>query len=126
MKDCCLANADGHFLIVPQLGALDITTEFGLLHVAPGEICVVQRGMRFSVALPDGKARGYVLEVFGGQFQLPDLGPIGANGLANSRDFMTPVAWFEDRNCNFNCIHKLEGELFSGEVDTLRSNTLNL
>lgn len=78
MSDCCLANADGDLLIVPQLGALRITTEFGLLDVAPGEIVVVQRGMRFSVSLHSEQARGYVLEVFGGHFTLPDLGPIGA------------------------------------------------
>ncbi len=77
MSNCCMANADGDFLIVPQLGALRLTTEFGLLDVAPGEIAVVQRGMRFSVALHGAQARGYVLEVFGGHFSLPDLGPIG-------------------------------------------------
>lgn len=116
MHDSCLANADGDFLIVPQLGALLITTEFGRLHVAPGEICVIQRGMRFSVELPDGKARGYVLEVYGGHFELPELGPIGANGLAHPRDFLTPVAWYEDRECDYTVIHKLEGELFSGKA----------
>lgn len=117
MTDTCLANADGDFLIVPQLGALDIVTEFGKMHVAPGEICVVQRGIRFSVNLPQGvqKIRGYVLEVFGGHFQLPDLGPIGANGLANPRDFLTPVAWFEDRNCVYTVVQKLDGELFSAK-----------
>lgn len=113
MKDTCFANADGDFLIVPQFGRLLITTEFGRMHVSPGEICVVQRGMRFSVSLVDGKARGYVLEVFGSHFQLPDLGPIGANGLANPRDFYTPTAWYEDRACHYLVIHKLEGELFS-------------
>ncbi|KAL4422217.1 hypothetical protein ABPG77_009692 [Micractinium sp. CCAP 211/92] len=113
MDDSCLANADGDFLIVPQLGGLLITTEFGRMHVAPGEICVLQRGMRFSVALPDGRARGYVLEIFGSHFQLPDLGPIGANGLANPRDFLTPTAWFEDRACSYTVVHKLEGQLFS-------------
>lgn len=115
MGDSCLANADGDFLIVPQLGRLMITTEFGRMGVKPGEICVLQRGMRFSVALLDDKARGYVLETFAsGHFQLPELGPIGANGLANPRDFLTPTAWFEDRVCNFTVVHKLEGELFSG------------
>lgn len=98
-------------------GALRVTTEFGLLDVAPGEICVIQRGMRFSIGLrgTDAAARGYVLEVFGGHFQLPDLGLIGSNGLANPRDFLTPVAWFEQRACHFTVIHKLEGQLFTSQ-----------
>lgn len=79
MVDSCFCNADGDLLIVPQLGALEIVTECGLMTVAPGEICVVQRGIRFSVGLTDGPSRGYVLEVFRGNFQLPDLGPIGAS-----------------------------------------------
>lgn len=115
MADCCLANADGDFLIVPQQGALAITTEFGRMRVDPGEICVIQRGMRFSVDLLEGGSRGYVLEVFAGHFQLPELGPIGANGLAHPRDFLTPVAWYEDRECNYTVIHKLEGQLFAGK-----------
>lgn len=114
MDNCCLANADGDMLIVPQQGTLRVTTEFGLLDVAPGEICVVQRGMRFSVGLQDtNAARGYVLEVFSGHFQLPDLGPIGSNGLADARHFQTPVAWFEDRSCHYLVMQKYEGELFS-------------
>ncbi|KAL6770098.1 hypothetical protein ACKKBG_A33590 [Auxenochlorella protothecoides x Auxenochlorella symbiontica] len=115
MGDSCLANADGDFLIVPQLGTLCITTEFGKLRVAPGEITVIQRGMRFSVDVEGGRARGYVLEVFAGHFVLPDLGPIGANGLANPRDFQTPVAWFEDRQCHYTVITKFEGQLFSAD-----------
>ncbi|GAB4820865.1 hypothetical protein N2152v2_007911 [Parachlorella kessleri] len=118
MEDSCLANADGDMLIVPEQGALLLTTEFGRLHVPPGEVAVVQRGMRFSVALGEERgrgARGYVLEVFGSHFALPDLGPIGSNGLANPRDFLTPEAWFEDRACRFTVIHKLEGELFAAE-----------
>uniref|UniRef100_A0A061RTT2 homogentisate 1,2-dioxygenase n=1 Tax=Tetraselmis sp. GSL018 TaxID=582737 RepID=A0A061RTT2_9CHLO len=113
MDDSCMCNADGDFLIVPQLGALNIITECGLISIAPGEIAVVQRGHRFSVGLPDGPSRGYVLEIFDGHFQLPDLGPIGANGLANPRDFQTPVAWFEDRDCSFTVVQKLMGRLFS-------------
>jgi homogentisate 1,2-dioxygenase len=113
MENCCLADADGDMLIVPQQGALLLTTEFGLLDVAPGEVVVVQRGIRFSVGLTDGPARGYVLEVFQGHFTLPDLGPIGANGLANPRDFLHPVAWFEERNVNFTVMHKFQGQLFA-------------
>lgn len=123
MSNCCLTNADGDFLIVPQQGSLKIDTEFGRMQVDPGEICVVQRGMRFSVGLIDGnsnnssnnQARGYVLETFAAaHWELPNLGPIGANGLAHPRDFLTPVAWYEDRECeNYTIIHKLEGQLFS-------------
>ena len=94
MDDCALTNSDGDFLIVPQEGTLTVTTEFGVMTVAPKEICVVMRGMRFSVAV-EGPSRGYILEIFGHHhFVLPDLGPIGANGLANPRDFKSPQAWY--------------------------------
>ncbi|CAJ0940317.1 unnamed protein product [Ranitomeya imitator] len=96
MIDRCLYNSDGDFLIVPQQGKLLILTEFGKVLVEPNEICVIQQGMRFSIEV-FGDSRGYILEVFGVHFELPDLGPIGANGLANPRDFLTPVAWYEDR-----------------------------
>ncbi|XP_037047583.1 homogentisate 1,2-dioxygenase [Bradysia coprophila] len=115
MKDRAFYNSDGDFLIVPQEGGLDITTEFGKLFVAPNEICVLQQGMRFSVNV-DGPSRGYILEVYDNHFKLPDLGPIGANGLANPRDFQTPVAWFEDRDVNgFQTISKYQGALFVAE-----------
>lgn len=116
MVDKCFYNADGHFLIVPQKGALDITTEFGKMLVKPNEICVIQQGIRFSVNV-DGEARGYICEVFGSQFRLPDLGPIGANGLANPRDFLTPTAWYEDRDCDFTVVGKFQGKLFSAKQD---------
>ncbi|RKP10285.1 homogentisate 1,2-dioxygenase [Thamnocephalis sphaerospora] len=107
-------NADGDFLIVPQQGRLEIQTEFGWLDVPPNQICVIQRGIRFAVNLPDGPSRGYVLEVYSGHFTLPDLGPIGANGLANARDFLTPVAAFEDKDeVDYIIINKYEGELFA-------------
>lgn len=92
MDQRALQNADGDLLIVPQQGPLNITTEFGRMRVEPNEICVIQQGMRFSVAV-SGPSRGYILEVYNGHFVLPSLGPIGANGLANPRDFLTPVAW---------------------------------
>jgi homogentisate 1,2-dioxygenase len=105
-------------------GRLRIYTEFGILEAGPGEIFVVQRGIRFSVTLLDGPSRGYVLEVFGGHFQLPDLGPIGANGLANPRDFLAPVAWFDESEKEFTVYHKLEGKLFeSKQVRHAWSNT---
>ena len=88
-------NADGEMLLVPQQGRLVITSEMGVLEIKPGEIAVVPRGVVFKVALPDGASRGYVCENYGAQFRLPELGPIGSNGLANARDFQAPVAAFE-------------------------------
>ena len=92
MKDRFFYDADGELLIVPQLGHVVFHTEFGRIEAAPGEIAVIQRGIKFRVELLEGHARGYICENFGGLFRLPDLGPIGANGLANARDFLTPVA----------------------------------
>ena len=96
MGDDFFFNADAELLIVPQVGALRIATELGVMEVAPKEICVIPRGMVFTVSLLDGEARGYVCENYGAKFTLPDRGPIGANCLANPRDFKTPVAAFED------------------------------
>ncbi|XP_078045529.1 homogentisate 1,2-dioxygenase [Augochlora pura] len=114
MGDRALYNADGDFLIVPQLGALLITTEFGKIRCEPNEICVIQQGMRFHVTV-FGPSRGYILEVFDGHFQLPELGPIGANGLANPRDFQTPVARYEDRETGYKIFSKFQGKLFVAE-----------
>ncbi|KAJ1785817.1 hypothetical protein LPJ59_006060 [Coemansia sp. RSA 2399] len=112
MDKRAFSNSDGDLLIVPQQGRLDIATEFGPMIVAPNEIAVIQRGMRFSVSLPDGPSRGYILEVYDGHFELPDLGPIGANGLANPRDFKTPVAKYENVEEGWSVINKYQGELF--------------
>ena len=117
MEDRCLCNADGHMLMVPQQGTLDIRTECGMIEVTPGEICVIPRGMRFSIALKDENARGYVCESFGAQFQLPELGPIGANGLASARDFLTPVASYEKREADYRVVMKFAGELFEAKMD---------
>jgi homogentisate 1,2-dioxygenase len=112
MDNTCLYNSDGDFLIVPQQGSLDISTEFGKMSVDPNEICVIQQGMRFSVNV-SGPSRGYVCEVYNGHFRLPDLGPIGANGLANARDFLTPVACYEDVDgIEYKIISKYQGKLF--------------
>ncbi|MXP41542.1 homogentisate 1,2-dioxygenase [Altererythrobacter soli] len=111
MERRAFQNSDGELLIVPQLGTLHIVTELGRLEVPPGHIALVPRGMRFSVAL-DGPSRGYVCENYGGPFQLPDLGPIGANGLANPRDFETPVAWFEDIEAEHEIVQKFQGRLW--------------
>ena len=110
-------NADGEMLIVPQQGGLDITTELGRLRVAPGEIAVIPRGIRFRVRLPDGSARGYICENHGAILRLPDLGPIGSNGLANARDFLTPVAAFEDRESPAEIVQKFHGNLWATELD---------
>lgn len=118
MSNCAFCNADGDFLVVPQKGRLWITTELGKLGVAPGEIAVLPQGFRFSVDLPDGLSRGYVSEVFGTHFQLPDLGPIGANGLAAPRDFLVPRASFEDNSRpGYTIIQKFGGELFTAKQD---------
>lgn len=109
-------NADGELLLVPQLGRLLLQTELGQMEAAPGEIAVVPRGVKFRVELLDGQARGYVCENYGAPFRLPELGPIGANGLANPRDFLTPVARFEDREGNFQLIAKFGGNLFAAEI----------
>uniref|UniRef100_A0AAQ5X842 Homogentisate 1,2-dioxygenase n=1 Tax=Amphiprion ocellaris TaxID=80972 RepID=A0AAQ5X842_AMPOC len=103
---------------VPQQGEILITTEFGKMMVEPNEICVIQQGMRFSVDV-FGETRGYILEVYGAHFELPDLGPIGANGLANPRDFLCPVAWYEDRKVStgYTVINKYQGKLFACQQD---------
>ncbi|MBV8853519.1 MAG: homogentisate 1,2-dioxygenase [Sinobacteraceae bacterium] len=110
-------DADGELLIVPQLGTLRIATELGLLEVAPQQIAVIPRGLRFRVELCDPQARGYVCENFGAPFRLPDLGPIGSNGLANPRDFQSPVACFEEVRGEFELLGKFAGGLWSARID---------
>ena len=105
-------SADGELLIVPQEGNLRIETEMGVIELEPQMIAVVPRGVRFRVILPDGRARGYVCENYGALLRLPELGPIGSNGLANSRDFETPVAWFEDADVETEVIQKFQGKLW--------------
>ena len=109
-------NADGEFLIVPQAGRLLLLTEMGNLELAPGEIAVAPRGVKFRIELPDGEARGYVAENFGAALGLPNLGPIGSNGLANPRDFQTPVAAYEDRDGDFTLTCKFEGNLWQAAI----------
>ena len=117
MADRFLQNADGEMLLVPQQGRLALHTELGALDVAPGEIAVVPRGIKFRVDLPDGSARGYVCENYDQMLRLPELGPIGANGLANPRDFLSPVAAFEDRAGTFELVFKFQGNLWATELD---------
>ncbi|VVE28409.1 homogentisate 1,2-dioxygenase [Pandoraea iniqua] len=109
-------NADGELLIVPQDGRLRLATEFGVMDVEPYEIAVVPRGVRFRVTLLDGTARGYVCENYGALLRLPDLGPIGSNGLANPRDFLTPVAAYEDVEGDFELVAKFGGELWRADI----------
>jgi homogentisate 1,2-dioxygenase len=109
-------NADGELLVIPQAGTLDIFTELGRMTVAPGSVALIPRGMRFRVDV-DEECRGYVAENYGAPFRLPDLGPIGANGLANPRDFETPVAAFEDVDGPHDVIQKYMGQLWMTTLD---------
>jgi homogentisate 1,2-dioxygenase len=111
------SNADGEMLIVPQLGKLRFFTELGILEVAPGELCVIPRGLKMRAELLEDSARGYICENYGLPFRLPDLGPIGANGLANPRDFLSPVAAFEDVEGKFQSLCKFQGRLWSAGID---------
>lgn len=120
MNNKAFFNSDGDFLIVPQQGALMIKTEFGKLALEPREIVVIPRGIKFTVDMdvPEEAegCRGYIVEIFQGHFELPGLGPIGANGLANPRDFQNPVAWFEDVDCSsspFLMVNKFQNKLFN-------------
>ena len=109
-------SADGDFLIVPQHGVLDIRTELGRLLVRPNEICVIPRGVRHRVDLPEGPVRGYILELYQGHFTLPELGPIGSNCLANARDFQAPIADFdEDTDSEWTLTTKFAGHLFAAK-----------
>ncbi|MFI9381944.1 homogentisate 1,2-dioxygenase [Kutzneria sp. NPDC052558] len=98
MVDDYFYNADGELLFVPEQGNVRFWTEFGVIDTEPGEIAVIPRGVKFRVELLGGPARGYLCENYGGAFTLPERGPIGANCLANPRDFLTPVAAYEDRD----------------------------
>lgn len=110
-------NADGEFLFVPVNGRLHLATELGLIELEPAEIAVIPRGIRFRVELPDNHSSGYLLENFGAPLRLPELGPIGSNGLANARDFETPVAWYEDKAGEFELIAKFAGRLWRTSMD---------
>jgi homogentisate 1,2-dioxygenase len=110
-------NADGEWLLVPQQGRLRLVTELGLLDIEPQEIAVIPRGLKFSVQLLDGAARGYLCENHGCALRLPDLGPIGSNGLANSRDFKAPVACFENSERPTVLVQKFLGELWAAQLE---------
>jgi homogentisate 1,2-dioxygenase len=116
MQERFFYDADGELLLVPQQGGLRLLTELGVLEVEPLEIAVIPRGLRFRVELLEASARGYVCENFGASLRLPDLGPIGSNGLANPRDFKTPVAWYEEREGAFELVAKFAGRLWSAPI----------
>jgi len=117
MTDEYFYNADGEMLIVPQSGGLRFFTELGRIEVQPGEICVIPRGMKFKAELLDGPARGYLCENYGAKFTLPDRGPIGANCLANPRDFKTPNAAFEDKETPSTLTVKWCGKFYETKID---------
>ena len=110
-------SADGELIVIPQEGRLALVTEFGRIDLAPLQVAVIPRGVRFRVELPDGQARGYVAENHGALLRLPDLGPIGSNGLANPRDFETPAAWYEDRDGPVELVQKYAGRLWTTTLD---------
>jgi homogentisate 1,2-dioxygenase len=117
MTDRLLVNHDGEMLIVPQQGGLRIWTELGIVGLEPGEFAVIPRGFKFRVDLTGDSARGYVCENFGAAFRLPELGPIGSNGLANARDFQTPVAAYDDVDRPTQVVAKFLGKLWSADLD---------
>ena len=116
-------NADGEMLLVPQQGELRITTELGVLEVAPGQVALLPRGMAFRIAV-DGPARGYVCENYGAPFRLPELGPIGSNGLASARDFQAPVAAFEDAPGGVEIVRKQGGRLWRAQATATPFNVV--
>ena len=115
MERRAFVNADGEMLLVPQQGVLSITTECGVLDVAPGEVALLPRGMAFKVAV-QGPSRGYVCENYGAPLRLPELGPIGSNGLANARDFQAPVAAFETSPGGYEMVKKYGGALWHAQA----------
>lgn len=97
MEHRAFCNADGDMLLVPELGAMTVQTELGVLDLAPGQIMLIPRGLLFAVHLHDDEARGFIGETYGKPFELPDRGPVGSNGMADERHFRAPTAWAEDR-----------------------------
>ncbi|HEX5235132.1 MAG TPA: homogentisate 1,2-dioxygenase [Silvibacterium sp.] len=116
MRDRFFYNADGEMLLVPQEGKLSLHTELGVLAVGPSEIAIIPRGVKFRVDVTEG-VRGYICENYGLPFRLPELGPIGANGLANARDFLAPVAAFDDVDGDFHIVSKFLGRLWEAQID---------
>ncbi|MCA3648294.1 MAG: homogentisate 1,2-dioxygenase [Methylobacterium sp.] len=118
MTDEYFFNADGELMIVAQQGRLRFPTEFGVIEIEPGEICIIPRGVIFRCELVDGPARAYICENYGGAFTLPERGPIGANCLANARDFLVPAASYEDKPGKALLFVKWCGEMFATELES--------
>lgn len=117
MHNRYFSNADGELLLVPQEGSIRLHTECGIVGIAPGEIAVIPRGIKFSVELLTNKARGYVCENYGAPLELPERGPVGANGFANNRDFCYPVAVYHDSDTVCELVTKFNGQVFSCALD---------
>lgn len=117
-------NTDGEYLFVPEQGSLLLTTEFGQLAISPEEIAVIPRGIKFKVSLLEEKARGYLCENYGQPFRLPELGILGANALANPRDFKIPVAHYEETKGPFKLISKFQGQLWEATIETSPCNVV--
>jgi len=118
MEERAFCSSDGSMLLVPELGALTLLTELGVLSLGPGEVAVLPRGLRFSVLLRQRQARGYLAEVFGGGFRLPERGPVGANGLTEARHFRAPHAWHEDRlSVGYELMIKANGRIYRSTQD---------
>lgn len=121
MENSYMYNSDGDLLLVPQQGVLNVRTEVGRLSIKPGEICVLPRGITFSIHVNSKTSvnRGYVLEVYKGHFVLPELGPIGSNGLANARDFLYPTSWVETEITSPAALfNKFGSRLWKKEIDS--------
>jgi homogentisate 1,2-dioxygenase len=111
-------NSDGEMLIIPELSPLHIQTEFGFLYVTPGEVFLLPKGLKMTVTLPKGPSRGWIAEVYEGHggFQLPNLGPLGSNGLADARHFLVPTAAYEDIKVDYQLIAKFGGRLHTAKL----------
>jgi homogentisate 1,2-dioxygenase len=116
MTDRYFYDADGEMLVLPQQGRARFVTELGVVEASPGEIAMLPRGLRFRVELPDGPSRGYICENYGAALRLPELGPLGSNGLANARDFLSPVAAYEDKEAPCTLVVKFQGNLWAADM----------
>ena len=117
MVDTCFYSADSELIIIPQEGVLRFNTELGIMDIEPQEIAIIPRGLLFKVEIIEGPARGFVCENYGQKFDLPNRGPIGANCLANRRDFKIPKAAFEDNDRPTKVIIKWCGEFHQTEIN---------
>ena len=116
MQERFFYNADGELLIVPQHGGITLHSECGVLTATPGDVVLMPRGMKFRVVIDGDGARGFICENYGRPFELPERGPIGSDGLANDRDFLSPRAAYEDRQGDFELVAKFGGELFRADI----------